>query len=255
MSKHDVASSERHIHDMSLASSDRYVMSCQASHPIQDKASSDTRHQIHDIGMSLCQSIIRYKTKVCHYVIASSDTRHRYVMSWHHPIQDKGMSLCQSIIRYKTKVCHYVKASSDTRHRYKTKVCHYVMESSDTRQRYVIMSWHHQIQDIGMSLCHGIIRYKTKVCHYVKASSDTRQSVATAADLELKRITGSVDWNSLDILNKLYTIFQGTIDIKGKVVSRSLTLKIHNIEHISRKRRSVTTSNGKRTDLIQLTIF
>ncbi|XP_076089191.1 proteasome adapter and scaffold protein ECM29-like isoform X1 [Mytilus galloprovincialis] len=66
----------------------------------------------------------------------------------------------------------------------------------------------------------GLIEEKMVVCHYVIASSDTRHSVATAADLELKRITGSVDWNSLDILNKLYTIFQGTIDIKGKPATK-----------------------------------
>ncbi|VDI04676.1 proteasome component ECM29 [Mytilus galloprovincialis] len=257
-------------------------------------ASSDTRQVWHHVIASsdTRHSIIRYKTKVFHYVIASSDTRqvwHHVIASsdtrQHHQLQDIGMALCQSIIRYKTKVCHYVIASSYTRHRYDMSqntmsLCHQIQDIGISLCHSIISykKQHHQIQDIGMALCQSIIRYKTKVCHYViassytrhrydmsqntryryvilSASSDTRHSVATAADLELKRITGSVDWNSLDILNKLYTIFQGTIDIKGKVVSRSLTLKIHNIEHISRKRRSVTTSNGKRTDLIQLTIF
>ncbi|XP_055956267.1 proteasome adapter and scaffold protein ECM29 [Patella vulgata] len=54
------------------------------------------------------------------------------------------------------------------------------------------------------------------VCHYIIASSDTRHSVATSADMELKRIMGSIDWNSTEILNKLYRIFQGTVVIKGQ---------------------------------------
>ncbi|XP_041357221.1 proteasome adapter and scaffold protein ECM29-like [Gigantopelta aegis] len=56
------------------------------------------------------------------------------------------------------------------------------------------------------------------VCHYVIASSDTRHSVATQADMELKRITGSIDWNSREIINKLFHVFQGTVIVKGKEV-------------------------------------
>ncbi|XP_076462653.1 proteasome adapter and scaffold protein ECM29-like isoform X2 [Babylonia areolata] len=54
------------------------------------------------------------------------------------------------------------------------------------------------------------------VCHYVIGSSDTRHSVATSADMELKKITGSVDWNSTEILTKLFSIFQGTVAVKGQ---------------------------------------
>ncbi|KAL8623767.1 hypothetical protein ACOMHN_054073 [Nucella lapillus] len=55
------------------------------------------------------------------------------------------------------------------------------------------------------------------VCHYIVGSSDTRHSVATSADMELKKISGSVDWNSAEILTKLFAIFQGTVAVKGKI--------------------------------------
>ncbi|XP_046357928.2 proteasome adapter and scaffold protein ECM29-like isoform X1 [Haliotis rufescens] len=54
------------------------------------------------------------------------------------------------------------------------------------------------------------------VVHYVVASSDTRHSVATSADMELKRITGSINWNSPAVINKLFSIFQGTVVMKGQ---------------------------------------
>ncbi|KAL3868785.1 hypothetical protein ACJMK2_041546 [Sinanodonta woodiana] len=60
------------------------------------------------------------------------------------------------------------------------------------------------------------------VCHYVIATSDTRHSVATAADMELKRITGSIDWNSPAILSKLFSIFLGTVDLKGQTTKAEL---------------------------------
>lgn len=62
----------------------------------------------------------------------------------------------------------------------------------------------------------GIFPDDNVVCHYVIAAADTRHSIATAADMELKRIMGSIDWNSPAIINKLYGIFLGTIVIKGK---------------------------------------
>ncbi|KAK3091483.1 hypothetical protein FSP39_020174, partial [Pinctada imbricata] len=40
------------------------------------------------------------------------------------------------------------------------------------------------------------------VCHYVIAAADTRH--------------GSVDWNCISIINRLYSLFQGTIDVKGQ---------------------------------------
>ncbi|ESP05333.1 hypothetical protein LOTGIDRAFT_103320 [Lottia gigantea] len=63
----------------------------------------------------------------------------------------------------------------------------------------------------------GILSDNDLVCHYIVASSDTRHSVATSADMELKRIMGSIDWNSKEIISKLYKIFQGTVVLKGQV--------------------------------------
>ncbi|XP_038067101.1 proteasome adapter and scaffold protein ECM29-like [Patiria miniata] len=54
------------------------------------------------------------------------------------------------------------------------------------------------------------------VCHLIVACSDTRYSVATAADVELKKIHNIVDWNNTAIVNKLYSLFKGTVVIKGQ---------------------------------------
>lgn len=62
----------------------------------------------------------------------------------------------------------------------------------------------------------GVLEEAETVCHFVVASSDTRHSVATSADMELKKITGSVDWNSKEILSKLFSLFQGTVVVKGQ---------------------------------------
>ncbi|KAL5016584.1 hypothetical protein ScPMuIL_006173 [Solemya velum] len=61
-----------------------------------------------------------------------------------------------------------------------------------------------------------IFKEEEVVCHYVIAAADTRHSVATAADMELKRIMGSIDWNNVSIVSKLYSLFQGTMAVKGK---------------------------------------
>lgn len=67
----------------------------------------------------------------------------------------------------------------------------------------------------------GILAEEDVICHYVIAAADTRHSVATAADLELKRILGSIDWNNQAIVKKLFSVFQGTVDIKGKVETKA----------------------------------
>ncbi|XP_061192483.1 proteasome adapter and scaffold protein ECM29-like [Saccostrea echinata] len=58
------------------------------------------------------------------------------------------------------------------------------------------------------------------ICHYIIASSDTRHSVATAADFELKKIQGTVDWNDLEIMKQLFGLFQGTMDVKGQLPTK-----------------------------------
>ncbi|CAL1546641.1 unnamed protein product [Lymnaea stagnalis] len=62
----------------------------------------------------------------------------------------------------------------------------------------------------------GVLEEAETACHFVVASSDTRHSVATSADMELKKITGSIDWNSKEILSKLFSLFQGTVVVKGQ---------------------------------------
>ena len=42
-------------------------------------------------------------------------------------------------------------------------------------------------------------------------------SVATAADIELRKMQGVVNWNNVAIVNKLYSLFKGTVVIKGQV--------------------------------------
>ncbi|KAL4235658.1 hypothetical protein ACF0H5_004053 [Mactra antiquata] len=56
------------------------------------------------------------------------------------------------------------------------------------------------------------------VCHYIIGAADTRHSVATAADMELKKIIGSVDLNNTDILNKLFNLILGSMEIKGQTI-------------------------------------
>ncbi|BFY99626.1 hypothetical protein BsWGS_02666 [Bradybaena similaris] len=62
----------------------------------------------------------------------------------------------------------------------------------------------------------GVVEESDIACHLVVASSDTRHSVTTSADVDLKKIMGSVDWNSKEILSKLFSIFQGTVVVKGQ---------------------------------------
>ncbi|CAI9736898.1 adapter and scaffold ECM29-like [Octopus vulgaris] len=62
----------------------------------------------------------------------------------------------------------------------------------------------------------GIFPDEKVVCHYIIGAADTRHSIATAGDMELKKVMGSINWNSLVIMNKLFSIFLGTTVIKGK---------------------------------------
>ncbi|CAH1774881.1 unnamed protein product [Owenia fusiformis] len=54
------------------------------------------------------------------------------------------------------------------------------------------------------------------VCLYTVATADARHNVAETADKELKRISGSVDWNNMAVISKLFAIYQGTVVVKGK---------------------------------------
>ncbi|XP_015601340.2 proteasome adapter and scaffold protein ECM29 [Cephus cinctus] len=46
--------------------------------------------------------------------------------------------------------------------------------------------------------------------HLIVAAADTRFSVANMADLELKKIVGTLDWSSMQLAAPLYTLFLGT---------------------------------------------
>ncbi|XP_046742819.1 proteasome adapter and scaffold protein ECM29 [Diprion similis] len=46
--------------------------------------------------------------------------------------------------------------------------------------------------------------------HLIVAAADTRFSVANMADLELKKIVGTLDWGSMQLAAPLYTLFLGT---------------------------------------------
>ncbi|KAJ9587580.1 hypothetical protein L9F63_018962, partial [Diploptera punctata] len=48
------------------------------------------------------------------------------------------------------------------------------------------------------------------ICHLIVASADTRFTVADAAEMELKRITGLLNWDSMNLTIPLYTLFLGT---------------------------------------------
>ncbi|XP_030852041.1 proteasome adapter and scaffold protein ECM29-like [Strongylocentrotus purpuratus] len=70
----------------------------------------------------------------------------------------------------------------------------------------------------------GIVRFLSAdvlsetdvVCHLIVASSDTRYTVATAADVFLKKIHSVVDWNDMTVVRRLYTLFQGSVAVKGQ---------------------------------------
>ncbi|XP_032663557.1 proteasome adapter and scaffold protein ECM29 [Odontomachus brunneus] len=46
--------------------------------------------------------------------------------------------------------------------------------------------------------------------HLIVAAADTRFSIANMADLELKKIIGTLDWSSMQLAAPLYTLFLGT---------------------------------------------
>ncbi|XP_033636669.1 proteasome adapter and scaffold protein ECM29-like [Asterias rubens] len=65
-------------------------------------------------------------------------------------------------------------------------------------------------------LAADVLSEEDVVCHLIVACSDTRYSVATAADIELRKMQGVVNWNNIAIVNKLYSLFKGTVVIKGQ---------------------------------------
>lgn len=62
----------------------------------------------------------------------------------------------------------------------------------------------------------GIFPEEEIVSLFIVGTSDARHSVTNAADRELKRIIGGLDMNKDTINAKLFSIFQGTVIVKGK---------------------------------------
>ncbi|KAJ8933932.1 hypothetical protein NQ314_013688 [Rhamnusium bicolor] len=64
-------------------------------------------------------------------------------------------------------------------------------------------------------LAHGVFRSDDILIHLIVAAADTRFAVANLADMELKKVVGSVDWSSPHISLPLFSLFLGT---QGKSV-------------------------------------
>ncbi|XP_019760174.1 proteasome adapter and scaffold protein ECM29 [Dendroctonus ponderosae] len=58
-------------------------------------------------------------------------------------------------------------------------------------------------------LSHGIFKADDILLHFIVAASDTRFEVANFADMELKKVAGSVDWSSPHISQPIFLLFLG----------------------------------------------
>ncbi|XP_031556184.1 proteasome adapter and scaffold protein ECM29-like [Actinia tenebrosa] len=69
----------------------------------------------------------------------------------------------------------------------------------------------------------GILKFFSKdvfeasdvICHFVVATGDSRHSVGDFADHELKRVASSTDWEKADVVNRMCSIFLGTVVTPG----------------------------------------
>ncbi|XP_069674508.1 proteasome adapter and scaffold protein ECM29 isoform X2 [Periplaneta americana] len=59
-------------------------------------------------------------------------------------------------------------------------------------------------------LAGGVMADSDILCHLIVAAADTRFNVANAADMELKKIVGLLDWGSINLTAPLYSLFLGT---------------------------------------------
>ena len=97
-------------------------------------------------------------------------------------------------------------------------------ESMMSRVKFVVM-WSMSLQvKLGILAFLGgdVFLDQNIVSHLVVATADNRHAVASSADRSLKKIVSSVDWNSHPIISKLYSIFQGTVVVKGQVNDHQL---------------------------------
>jgi len=77
-----------------------------------------------------------------------------------------------------------------------------------------------QIEKVKLSvvetLSAGVLPDAKVIPLLVVGLGDGRGSVVSGADRELKRLAGGQDWNNMDIILKLFSVFQGSINIKGQ---------------------------------------
>ncbi|XP_034253765.1 proteasome adapter and scaffold protein ECM29 [Thrips palmi] len=59
-------------------------------------------------------------------------------------------------------------------------------------------------------LASGVYPDSDVLCHLVVASADSRFSVANSADFELRKITGSLDWSNVSMMQPLFSLYLGT---------------------------------------------
>ncbi|XP_060528524.1 proteasome adapter and scaffold protein ECM29 [Cylas formicarius] len=67
-------------------------------------------------------------------------------------------------------------------------------------------------------LAYGVFKNEDILIHLVVAAADTRFGVANLADMELKKVVGSVDWSLPTISQPLFTLFLGTKPSKPEQV-------------------------------------
>lgn len=87
------------------------------------------------------------------------------------------------------------------------------------------ISWWNLLQiKIGILnfLGEEVVEPQLVVCHFIAALADSRHAVSSAADRCLKKVLSGVDWNNSVIVSKLYSIFQGTVVVKGQVNEHQL---------------------------------
>ncbi|KAJ1522342.1 hypothetical protein ONE63_002635 [Megalurothrips usitatus] len=59
-------------------------------------------------------------------------------------------------------------------------------------------------------LASGVYPDSDILCHLVVASADSRFSVANSADFELRKITGSLDWSNVSMMQPLFSLYLGS---------------------------------------------
>ncbi|KAJ8917780.1 hypothetical protein NQ315_010686 [Exocentrus adspersus] len=87
-------------------------------------------------------------------------------------------------------------------------------------------------------LGHGVFKNDDILIHLIVAAADTRFGVANLADMELKKVIGSVDWSSSHISLPLYSLFLGTqaknVKPENKKSSANTRIRLKLLTHLCR---------------------